>query len=166
MNDSHPSLYSLKAGIFRRSWLRRHEGGPKHLRVEVPARANKSNLAYLPVGVSPSSPSSPPFFLRRSLSVAPSQLPWLPSRSARTLPSGPSLARCALPQLGPALVGLILLVAFYRAGGYSGDVFIRARGAPHAAIGRTAEDMSRIPRPQSLRGLLVTIPSRSTRFGT
>ena len=164
MNDSlAPSIDTLKARIFRRSGVRRHERGPKPLRVETPAHANKLELDYLPIRASPTLLSSPPSSCAAAC-LAPSQLPWHPSRAARSLPSGP------LPQLGPAL-GLILLVPGYRAGGHSVSIGTQARGVPNAPLGPaplgpTADDTARIPCAQSLCGLLVTIPSRRTRFGT
>jgi hypothetical protein len=164
MTRSHPSLDTLKAKIFRRSGVRRHEGVPKHLRVGATAHANKLELAYLPGRVSPASPAVRPSSCAAAC-LAPSQLPWFPSRSVRSLPSGPLPRPMRLPQLGPAL-GLILLVAGYRAGGHSVSIGTQARGVPHAPLGPTADDTARIACAQSLCGLLVTIPSRRTRFGT
>ena len=71
-------------------------------------------------------------------------------------------ARFALPLVGPAF-GLLLLVAGYRAGGYSGGIDTRARGARTARANGGGH--VEVPRAQSLCGFLVTIPSRRTRFG-
>jgi hypothetical protein len=170
MNGSLAPLFRhLKAKIFRRSGVRRHEGVPKHLRVGATTHANKLELAYLPVRVPPASPAVRPSSCAAAC-LAPSQLSWLPSRSIRSLSSGPLPRPMRLPQLGPAL-GLILLVPGYRAGGHSVSIGTQARGVPNAPLGPaplgpTADDTARIPCAQSLCGLLVTIPSRRTRFGT
>src|SRR5215218_264979 len=89
MNVSLAPLFrQFKGRNFPKVRVRRHEGGPKHLRVEAPAHANKLELAYLPVRVSPTSPAVRPSSCTAAC-LTPSQFPWLPSRSARSLPSSP-----------------------------------------------------------------------------